>query len=802
MLALIWRCESPILSATTTSDPYVELKKEPSVFKARLPRAFSGKDIDLCFPAYTDEDGTEYENPLYNDLQFKETVNLLREKIDEGKGQHVIVLAGVSGGGKTSATFACATERWAIYLDCSKSKSFYGNLMYTELSSIRSFPPVLDDIPSQSKALNILDMALLSRALLLIMMLIREKVSNPKDWLIAQLRGNYSGLGNTILDISTTLLKQNLNLFVIRLLLNAINACLKINDLLLIYDESQVLCKREYGKFIGSSRARGSWNFLQAYTDRVLGFPITLLLAGTSMHLAGGVSLVTSVGKIGGNHQVQVILKLPFLTPKDVLRNLDAVIDLQGVTNSTRNYLGTMLQGRPRSCAFFIKLLAQTRSTRESKEEEIRELINTWHKEMCSGMADYLRETCENLGEKIDPYQAILDVVSLRVSSNSTYKHAIALLQHGVLPSEKPDIITLDPGSVLSQEVEICTTLESFLLPSIEHFLEERGKTLVDILVDNMSRLQHIQTIGNQLDSAFATAMIQKRGRNVREELAAWTDNKDFAFPDWITSGLSFVTTSNLANSVSLVGYIGDIFSKAPNHYCHAIQPEESAGSDLVLSLVDDEQHVVLMSVSCTISGENVKKEKIMEQALKANLKYQYMERIKKRTTASNSTSKKSITASDSSSKKRTTASDSSSESRKKLKVTNTVGEPPPKKNRNDADDIDKNDSTITDDGSLTTGMNENFDLDYANTAKLFEISKVYENLYKWLISRIPQNYIHVLVELPRRVKPHGTKKRPETFRLDEKGDLIIIVDDRNVEQVFGPSMVRLVESIKAGEDY
>ncbi|RUS14307.1 hypothetical protein BC937DRAFT_94031 [Endogone sp. FLAS-F59071] len=771
MLALIWRCESPILSATTIpSDPYVELKKEPSVFKARLPRAFSGKNIDLCLPAYTNEDGTEYENPLHDDPQFKKTVNLLREKIDKGKGHHIIVLAGVSGGGKTSATFACAAERWAICLDCSHSTSFYGNLMYTELSSIRSFPPVLDDIPSQCKALNTLDLAFESKGLA-----------------IAQLRATNNELDKTICKISTILSQQILNPFSIRILLIAINACLNIHDLLLIYDEAQVLCRHEYGKY-KTDRARGSCNLLHAYTLHVLGLPITFLLAGTSMHLARGLSLVQSgFERIGGAHQVQVILKLPFLTPKDVLRNLDAVIDLQGVTNSTRDYLGTMLQGRPRSCAYFIKLLAKTRSTRESKEQEIRELIKTWHKEMCASMAKYLRETCENLGEEIDPYQAILDIVGLWVSSNptnSTYKHAIALLQHCVLPSEKPDFITLDPGSSLSPAFEISTTLESFLLPGIELFLEQRGKTLVDILVDNMSRLQHIKTIGNQLHSAFTTAMIQKHGRNVREELTAWTNNKDLAFPDWITSGLRFVTTSNLANGVSLVGYIKDIFSKAPNHHCHAIQPEESAGSDVVLSLVDDEQHVVLMSVSCTISGKNVKKEKIMEQALKANLKYQYMVTTKKRITASNSSSK----------------------SYKKLKLETTFDLPTDIICHHyfhiDDSRIIMDDSTIIDDGSLTTGKNENFDLDYTNTAKLFKVSDNYKELHEWLLSQITWNYIHVLVELPHRVKLYETKKRTEIFRFNENGDLIIIVDDRNVDQVFGLSMVHLIESIQAREDY
>ena len=39
--------------------------------------------------------------------------------------------------------------------------------------------------------------------------------------------------------------------------------------------------------------------------------------------------------------------------------------------------------------------------------------------------------------------------------------------------------------------------------------------------------------------------------------------------------------------------------------------------------------------------------------------------------------------------------------------------------------------------------------------------------------------------------------KRSELFRLNEYGDLVIIVDDRNVEHVFGSDINRLMERIR-----
>ncbi|RUP43370.1 hypothetical protein BC936DRAFT_137280, partial [Jimgerdemannia flammicorona] len=52
------------------------------------------------------------------------------------------------------------------------------------------------------------------------------------------------------------------------------------------------------------------------------------------------------------------------------------------------------------------------------------------------------------------------------------------------------------------------------------------------------------------------------------------------------------------------------------------------------------------------------------------------------------------------------------------------------------------------------------------------------------------RRYIHVLVELPRRTG----KKRPDLVRFDDNGDLVIIVDDRNVKEVYGSAVKSLVE--------
>jgi hypothetical protein len=93
-------------------DPYFKLKMEPSFFKINLPRGITkktSKPIDLCLSSY-DKSGMNYHNPFYDDPQFLETISLVQSKIKENLGD-IIVLARVSGGGKTSTAFGIATQQ-------------------------------------------------------------------------------------------------------------------------------------------------------------------------------------------------------------------------------------------------------------------------------------------------------------------------------------------------------------------------------------------------------------------------------------------------------------------------------------------------------------------------------------------------------------------------------------------------------------------------------------------------------------------------------------------------------------------
>ncbi|CAG8485740.1 11980_t:CDS:1, partial [Acaulospora morrowiae] len=332
-LALIWNIE--VVKNVTPSpqnDPCAKLKMEPSFFKINLPRGITEQTfttVDLCLPSYKSE--TNYHNPFYNDPQFKETVSLVQKKIEDNP-KDIIVLAGVSGGGKTSTTFGIAMERWSIYIDFSPTVGQYGSHAGAELGDIRTKQPKFEQYDQQDYAYRKLNTIILSRGLLLIKMITERKILTPKEWLFLQLKMNDS-------EIRDTLGPKNYNNLTVVTLINRINAFLKVDYLTLIFDEAQILCRSEYGEYQGSSINGKRWNLLQGYIVHLTQLPVTCLLVGTYMHMASGISLVTSVGKVS-NLYAHIVLKLPFLSHDDVLRNLDAVIDLTDVTPEIRDYLG------------------------------------------------------------------------------------------------------------------------------------------------------------------------------------------------------------------------------------------------------------------------------------------------------------------------------------------------------------------------------------------------------------------------------------------------------------------------------
>ncbi|CAB4431593.1 unnamed protein product [Rhizophagus irregularis] len=796
-LALIWSVEAVESDPPSSqNDPCVKLKMKPSFFKIDLPSTIAQQSdtlVDLCLPPYKSKSGMNYLNPFYDDPQFIDTVSLVQEKLINYP-KDITVLAGVSGGGKTSTAFGISIRHWTIYVDFSPSRGQYGDFMGQELGNIRAIPPKYGQTEEQRKVFDMLDLAILSRGLLLIKMLVQEKISTPREWLIAQLRMSDS-------DIRETLGSKS---YKASTLINNINACLNVKSLILIFDEAQVLCGPAYGEYNGSTLFRKPWNLLQAYIEHLTHLSVTCLIAGTYMHMASGISLVTSIGKVPGSH-AHIVLKLPFLSQNDVLRNLEAVIDLTNVTPETCNYLIYVLRGRPRNCASFVrKLISERKSMNRTKDQEMRKLIRSWVVDMSSDMADYLDDTCKYVGaNNLHPEKAIMDVLRLRVFYNQKFSHAIELLKHSIIPCMSPKCISVSHKKTYKNGININPSFESYFVSGIEEFFLRKGKTLVDVFVENIILLNNTSSIGNEFDAVFITAIIQKRGYNVREELNKWKNGQEFDLPSWITPTMKFKTTSNLSGTVPLAKYVNDKI-----YYRHAIQPEIYSGSDLVVYLVDDEQNMILLSASCTVSVSPIKREKIKEQLIKSCMKNQYMERPGE---------KKNLPC-------------------LKAGLGNI-----PKNNEKDEDDIEMDDLEGSDIevGDLEEGDLEeddleeddlemdveeddleeddlddlekekykqdldfngvDYDLDYTENTKKYQISQVSKrarNHKKIKTSTKNRRHIYVSVELP-----HRQSKRSRLFRINEYGDLVIIVDDRNMEYVFGPVIKKLLERISKNQE-
>ncbi|CAG8784662.1 4068_t:CDS:2, partial [Gigaspora rosea] len=518
VLALIWDIEAGENdSPGPQKDPYVNLKAEPSFFKARLPRGITKQThttVDLCLPSY--ESGTvSYHNPFYDDPQFKETVSFVKEKI-ENNIRDIIVLAGVSGGGKTATTFGIAVQRWSIYIDFSPSIGTYGDHVGKELIKTKIKQPKFEQHDQQDHVFRMLDTVILSRGLLLIKMLIEKNILTPKEWLFAQLRMNDNKIRMKLAD-------ENYDIFKVNSLIESIKTCRNVESLTLIFDEAQVLCRSEYGEYKGSSVPNKKWNLLQVYVEHLTHLPVTCLLA--------------------------------------------------------------------------------------EKNQEIIKLIEKWYKKIRSDMAEYLENACKYLkANNLNPDRAIIDVLRLRVFYNQKYESAIKLLQHSIIPCKSPECITLESSKTTSGIIEINTSLESYLVSSIELFLKNtRRKTLIEFFIDEIIKLDGIPSpsIGNEFDAIFIAAIIQKRGLNAREELNRWKAGQQFDLPSWITPTMEFVTISNLSRVVPMAKYVED-----ETYRYYAIQPDTYSGSDLMISLVDDKQNVVLLSASCTVSVNPIEQDK------------------------------------------------------------------------------------------------------------------------------------------------------------------------------------------------
>ncbi|EXX51860.1 hypothetical protein RirG_257970 [Rhizophagus irregularis DAOM 197198w] len=291
---------------------------------------------------------------------------------------------------------------------------------------------------------------------------------------------------------------------------------------------------------------------------------------------------------------------------------------------------------------------------------------------MSTDIADYLEDACNYVGaDNLYPEKAIMDV-----------------LRH---------------DESFSEEITINPSFESYLIPGIEAFFQRRGKSLVDVFIDNIILLNNNSSIGNEFDAVFITAIIQKRGCNVRDELNKWKNGQQFDLPSWITSTMKFVTISNLSNAVPLARYVSD------ETYCRrAIQLEPCSGSDLVKLVIP------------AANEEDDLEDDDLEE-----------------------------------------------------------------------DDLGEGDLEEEEYGQDLDFDGVDYDLNYTENTKNYRVSdkKNHEAIKNSTKNR---KHIYISVELPRR-----RSKRLKLFRINEYGDLVIIVDDRNMEHVFGPVIKNLMETLR-----
>lgn len=666
--------------------------------------------------------------------------------------------------------------------------------MHQELIDIRELKPNPDNIESQKAAVHKLDLALLSRGLVLIKMIMNGEVKSPKDWLFAQLRNIKEGPENGVREILSQL---DMDEEEIASLLRGITACLDILYLPLILDEVQHMTEPDYGKY--GTVNTPEWNLLQSYTENVAEYPVILVFAGTYIHILNETFLCSVNKEEVAKHRI--ILKLPFLESEDVLENLDSTIDLEGITIQTREYLGITLRGHPRSYASFIFHLIKERSSRledlESKDAELMDVISKWKATMLSDMVTYLTKACKPL-ESTNLYQALMNILQFRVFRDANYND-YKDVTNCIIPCKSSNVITFKVSIYDEFKlIEVNPLLESFILPAIDGYLNKmHQRTLVDVFVQSMLRLSNASSIGNKLDVVFIAAIIQKHNRGVQEELREWMTDKNFELPKWITPSMKFVTETNMSTGIPLEDYLKGILGKVPALRHHAIQPEHMSELDTVFCLEDDKGNIVIVSVCCTVYM-NIDKSKCISQFLKTDLRKQFIS-IKRKINNNDGGDKKrikiesDITSSiDISSQRHKLGYLLLIEDRKYFEESKRVGTDEEFETEEFETKEFRTEEFETEESEIKESRTEELNELAIQQIKSSSILEDYTQRYNNVIDEMNNvKQIHISVEIPYR---NGKSK--EIFHQEKNGDLFIVIDKRNAEKVFGSGINSLIEKM------
>ncbi|RGB37054.1 hypothetical protein C1646_666484 [Rhizophagus diaphanus] len=119
----------------------------------------------------------------------------------------------------------------------------------------------------------------------------------------------------------------------------------------------------------------------------------------------------------------------------------------------------------------------------------------------------------------------------------------------------------------------------------------------------------------------------------------------------------------------------------------------------------------------------------------------------------------------------------------------------PPREDDLEEDDLEEGDLEEGDLEKEEYGQDLDFngvdyDLNYTVNTKNYRVSDKKNEAIKNSMKN--RKHIYISVELPRR-----RSKRSKLFRINEYGDLVIIVDSRNMEHVFGPVIKNLMETLR-----
>eukprot|EP00834_Sanchytrium_tribonematis_P005378 NODE_322_length_9794_cov_0.486643.p1 type:complete len:817 gc:universal NODE_322_length_9794_cov_0.486643:7240-9690(+) len=581
-----------------------------SKLKIRPPRTY-GDIPDYCIPL---------------NIPFSKSPSLVKSNATiSDKLRHpqteLIVLAGVSGAGKTTLSFSLSKSYYLIY---SEVNGLYGDKCDFLLDKLKWIMH-LEAFQKHQRVDFLFRLDLFARLLCLLHGIIFKSISKT-DWLLSIL--GKSAIKDTIESVyRKTNEKNNISLNVCCKFIVKILGIMKV-PFLIVRDEAQVFSNSKYGTF--KSDTFEVLNLLEYSSQLYTKLGCQQILSGTRLTMNMGLKAASTISKPKGVAKAFIFVDFPYFNEADIKKMFSTMLDLNDLENSLISSACFSLQGRARYVSsFIVKLLHK--SSKTGKSDTFKEYLRDHQRRVVKDFSDYLRDKFETWRDNVQYFQQLNADFKLLLKLLLIQKpiYATEFYEYGIIPFYSEDqlgCIPIRTNNVEDLKVKCHKKMELFVLEGLFNFFNNKFgiqtllKNWINVAADNFT------PIGNELDFIIMTklALCGIKKMNILKffkSISTEKQFKNFEFPDWIKDDYEIkcekLTRMGLAE-----------FCKDSTFWNYGCLPCINYGSDGVFIVGNRESNVFASVGICSRNG-TIEVAKVKDQIKKLDLRNQCLHRSK-----------------------------------------------------------------------------------------------------------------------------------------------------------------------------